>query len=429
MGHPVHIFFLVLACAFLSVGKAEACTAVIISGKATADGRPMIWKNRDTGNLDNSIRYFDGEKYSFTGLADSGSKGGEVWIGINTAGFAIMNTASYCLKDDDVPSSEMDREGILMYRALEICSDIGDFENFLDTLSRPMGVEANFCCIDAYGGAACYETGNTSYHKIDVNECEDGFLVVTNFSVSGDPRRWKGVERYRTAYSIFREMQAEGSLARIHPLGIIDSLSRSYRHEVMGIDLRRDAERFLSHTSGCFADLDFIPRRSTSASVVIHGVAPGDDPFKSVIWAALGYPPASVAVPVPLAAEDHIPDALSSYPDSDKDSFCGLSLYIRESFVFYEDVSSMSRYVNLKYVLGDSDCTQSTVGCSIKAEAGIRELFDAIYHGYLSGQLSLQEYHEKYDCISPQFFDICSHSFDCYLHCPGPSDTNDIDNG
>ena len=416
MGHPVHIFFLVLACAFLSVGKAEACTAVIISGKATADGRPMIWKNRDTGNLDNSIRYFDGEKYSFTGLADSGSKGGEVWIGINTAGFAIMNTASYCLKDDDVPSSEMDREGILMYRALEICSDIGDFENFLDTLSRPMGVEANFCCIDAYGGAACYETGNTSYHKIDVNECEDGFLVVTNFSVSGDPRRWKGVERYRTAYSIFREMQAEGSLARIHPLGIIDSLSRSYRHEVMGIDLRRDAERFLSHTSGCFADLDFIPRRSTSASVVIHGVRDGGNPSESVLWAALGYPASSVAVPVPVSVDNHVPDRLSRYPESDIDSFCGLSLWLKDRFIFYEDISSMARYVDLRYVLGGCGQLPPMLECCRSAEAEILEKFGTLYSGYVSGNIGHEEYLEMYDSISEGFFDIYHSSFAGYIH-------------
>ena len=64
----------------------EACTAVIIT--RTADGRPLIWKHRDTGNLDNSIRHFKGERYSFVGLADSSSPGGEVWAGVNTAGFA-----------------------------------------------------------------------------------------------------------------------------------------------------------------------------------------------------------------------------------------------------------------------------------------------------------------------------------------------------
>ena len=40
----------------------EACTAVIVSGAKTADGRPLMWKNRDTDCLDNSVRHFKGEK-------------------------------------------------------------------------------------------------------------------------------------------------------------------------------------------------------------------------------------------------------------------------------------------------------------------------------------------------------------------------------
>ena len=406
---------MVLCCMCL-VQRMYACTAVIISGNVTADGRPMIWKNRDTGNLDNSIRHFSGEKYSFTGLVDSRSGGGEVWIGVNTAGFAVMNTASYCLKDDDVPASMMDREGVLMYRALEICATLEDFENLLDTLARPMGVEANFGCIDAHGGAAWYETDNDSFHKIDVSGCEDGYYVVTNFSVSGDSRRWKGIERHITACSILRDMDERGEIGRIRPLDIIDSLSRSYRQEILGIDLVRDAGKFLSETSGCIADLDFIPRRSTSASVVIHGVRDGGNPSESVLWAALGYPASSVAVPVPVSVDNHVPDRLSRYPESDMDSFCGLSLWLKDRFIFYEDISSMARYVDLRYVLGGCGQLPPMLECCRSAEAEILEKFGTLYSGYVSGNISHEEYLEMYDSISEGFFDIYRSSFAGYIH-------------
>ena len=39
----------------LSVLPSLACTSFIVSGKATKSGRPMIFKNRDTGNLDNCM--------------------------------------------------------------------------------------------------------------------------------------------------------------------------------------------------------------------------------------------------------------------------------------------------------------------------------------------------------------------------------------
>ena len=209
--------FLCIALALVAIMVpvvAEACTSVIISAAASSDGRPLMWKHRDTGTLDNRLEHFKGEKYSFVGLVNSteGPLGKEVWMGSNTAGFSIMNTASYCLKNDDVPASEMDREGAVMYRALEICATLSDFEHFLDTLTRPMGVEANFGCIDAFGGAAYYETWNDGYVKRDVTEMEDGYCVVTNFSVTGRREDWKGVERYETASRIFARQKRNGKV-------------------------------------------------------------------------------------------------------------------------------------------------------------------------------------------------------------------------
>ena len=42
---------LALIAAIVSLGSAEplsACTSAVISGKVTPDGRPLLWKNRDT---------------------------------------------------------------------------------------------------------------------------------------------------------------------------------------------------------------------------------------------------------------------------------------------------------------------------------------------------------------------------------------------
>lgn len=398
----------------------EACTAVIVSGAKTADGRPLMWKNRDTDCLDNSVRHFKGEKYSFVGLVNSDSPGGEVWIGANTAGFAIMNTASYCLKDDDVPTSMMDREGILMYRALEICATLGDFEHFLDTLSRPLGVESNFGCIDAFGGAAWYETGNFSYHKRDVNKSDEGYIVVTNFSVSGPVARWRGVERWMTAQNIFSEMDDRGELSDISPLDIVDSLSRSYRHELMGIDLGRCAGEFLSRTSGYFPDMDFIPRKSTSASVVIHGAADGGDPASAVFWVALGYPAVAVTVPVPVSEDDHVPACLSGYPQSDLDTFSGLAAMIKDSWIFTGEISNMPGYVNLEYVLGDTEYSRSTLACCREAEAAITGSFLTLYERFMNGSIAEGEYLRNYDSISAEFFPSYTDAFDCYIHWRGP---------
>ena len=65
---------LALIAAIVSLGSAgplSACTSAVISGKVTPDGRPLLWKNRDTDFPQNSVRYFsDGcvDRYERRGL-------------------------------------------------------------------------------------------------------------------------------------------------------------------------------------------------------------------------------------------------------------------------------------------------------------------------------------------------------------------------
>ena len=258
---------------------ALCCTSIIISGQATADGRPLLLKHRDTGQLDNAVGYFKGPRYTFIGLVNAESAfNGEVWTGTNEAGFSIMNTASYNIKDDDVPDSRMDQEGVLMYRALGICASLPEFEYYLDTLSRPLGVEANFGVIDAFGGAAYYEVNNRSWVKYDVNVLPEGYRVVTNFSESGRFEDRRGVERYETATEIFSEMLSSRPY-RIDHRDLFTGISRSFRGSEKGVAY-------------------VIPRKITSASIVIEGVKAGDNPLQTVMWTILGYPPCGVALPL-----------------------------------------------------------------------------------------------------------------------------------
>jgi len=81
------------------VATGHACTAAVITGKATKDGRPMIWKVRDTDALQNCMRFFKGQKYDFIGVVDCQPRSKEeVWLGTNTAGFSIINTQSFNLE-------------------------------------------------------------------------------------------------------------------------------------------------------------------------------------------------------------------------------------------------------------------------------------------------------------------------------------------
>ncbi|MBK3515900.1 hypothetical protein [Carboxylicivirga marina] len=88
--------FLALLALLIAIPFSEACTTAVISGKYTANSRPIIWKLRDTETFENKMRYFRDGKYDYIGMINSKDANGEqVWGGSNAAGFAIMNSASF----------------------------------------------------------------------------------------------------------------------------------------------------------------------------------------------------------------------------------------------------------------------------------------------------------------------------------------------
>lgn len=332
------VTFLFLLFLGFTAQSVEACTSAIITGKLTADGRPMLLKHRDTGELNNRVEKFTGKKYTFIGLVDSPSTGGCVWAGTNSVGFSIVNTASYNLKDDDV--QEMDKEGELMYKVLGSCKTLKDFEQFLDKYPRPMRVEANFGVIDAQGGAAYYEVNNTTWKKIDVNDpkiAPEGFLAVTNFSYTGRANEGMGYVRYHTAHQVLLERSVLGNIT---PHWVFSNISRSFRHSLLGIDLRKDGEQVAPN--GWFIDQDFIPRRSTSASILIQGVKPGENAALTTMWTVLGYPP--VALALPLFVDGTLPEGVVKNSEGRSD-YCDWALSAKEN-VFPITRGNGKKYLN-----------------------------------------------------------------------------------
>ena len=296
----------------LSCIEAFCCTSVIISGNVRADGRPVMLKHRDTGELNNCIKWFQGEKYSFIGLMNSSATGGEVWSGTNSAGFCIMNTATYDLKDDDVPAGMMDREGEVMFEALGRCASLADFEKYLSEREKPWGIEANFGIIDALGEAAYYEVNNHSWKRYDVADQEGGWMVVTNFTRSGRAEDRKGVDRFEKAESIMEGMD----VSTVSHKEIFNMISRS------GKPIVRDI---------------------TSASIVFEGVAPGEDPLRTVMWTICGCPTTCVYVPLMVREKDHVPSYLKN--DSEKSKICSYSLVIKGICGFENGCASECRKV------------------------------------------------------------------------------------
>ena len=304
-----------------------ACTTAIISGHFTPDGRPLLWKNRDTGDLDNKLMYFTDGKYDYIGLVNSkDTTGSEVWTGMNTAGLAIMNSASYNLNTKEDTNAAVN-EGKVMKQALQQCATVDDFETLLKTLPKPYGLEANFGVIDAYGNGAYFETSNNTYYKIDVNDpiaAPMGYLIRTNYSFTGKPDEGQGYIRYLTAETLFYQASATNKLT---PEFILQDAARCLYHSLTKTDLKQtqttEKEKFVWFT-------DFIPRFSTSASVVVQGIKKDESPLMMTMWTVLGFPLCSVAYPV-WFNEDHQLPALLKANENGRAPLCDKALKLKDS--------------------------------------------------------------------------------------------------
>lgn len=396
-------FSTVILIILLNAVNSFACTSVIVSAKFTANRCPIMIKNRDTGEMNNRIEYFKGPVYSFIGLVNSPYNGkGEVWSGTNSAGFSIMNTASYNIKEEDgVSYSEMDKEGEVMYKALGVCRNLADFEYFLDTLSKPYLVESNFGVIDAEGGAAYYEVNNYKWIKFDVNEEKEGYRVVTNFSESGRPEDYQGWERYLTASDFMKNLpkNREGKYDINHST-LFNGLSRSYSHKLLGIENLKNVKYAV--------DQDFIPRKSTSASVVIEGVQPGEDPKYTVIWTILGYPACSVAIPIMTWDCDIIPYYMKKSADSNNSLLCDKALQIKNNYVFDLKISNGNRYLNAENVY-------KLIECSEKAEKAINSDFNILLCRLREGRVKEEDFKESYYKATDSYFRKYLSAFASYL--------------
>lgn len=339
-------FLLICFISLLSI-PAIACTSAIIGAKATSSGRPMLWKNRDTSTIDNKVEYVEGKNgnHSYVALFNASDRNlEEAWMGMNDVGFAVMNTASYNIKDDKVPQKEMDKEGVLMTKALRACVTVDDFARLLDSLPRPMGVEANFGVIDAYGHGAFFETNNHSYVRYDLSDSNGHVLVRTNYSHSGRPDEGYGFIREANACHLLEPYVQDGNIT---PELLTENLSRSFWHDLKQRDYSEGTERWV-------IDQDFIPRYKSTATVVIEGCLPVDSQItltpeevgaEYIMWTGIGYPPCSEIIPVWCKPDGVDPQLRGLLPDGHSEM--GDKVKARRDEVFPFKKGNADKYIDM----------------------------------------------------------------------------------
>ncbi|QDU36952.1 hypothetical protein Mal4_12550 [Maioricimonas rarisocia] len=312
----LQVVILLLAGFSIPLPSALACTTAVLSGRATADGRPILWKNRDAPNPRNEVALLTDGPLRAIAVVNAGSRG-SVWMGMNEAGFCIENSLSKDLGDGE--KHDGPGNGSLMKRALQHCRTVEDFRQLLEeTNETGRSTVANFGVIDAEGGAAMFETAATSFTMFDANDPEtapNGYVVRSNFATTArELPAWPEANQLEEVYSGERYLRA---------CRLIDSADEG------GLSLEyvlRHIARDLADPQGspCTGSVNgpegalpsivstdaTISRATTVSAAVFAGVRPGEDPRLTTMWTLLGDPKFSIAVPcwVPI---DSVADPLA----------------------------------------------------------------------------------------------------------------------
>jgi hypothetical protein len=326
------LIFLIGSFFLASFAAAEECTTAVVSGKATVDGRPLLWKNRDVDEQNNKLVFLTEGPFLAIGLANATSST-SIWMGVNEKGFAIENSDS-----EDLGSSGAENGTFLRYALLH-CATVDDYETLLleTNISGPK-TRANCGVIDASGNAAIFEVGSNSFHKFDASDPSDApyaFIVRTNFAFTGDGTG-TGYIRYEQAVALLTPQAMTKTishefilrtLARDLNNGVIDPYPLPYEGSQDGLP------------TGYIRTNNSINRYLTRSCGIFHGVLPGENPLLTTMWVILGEPVCSVAVPVWVMAGS-LPQELSG---SAAAPFCDAAI-VKKAYCY--PLTSYPQYIN-----------------------------------------------------------------------------------
>jgi len=259
------------------------CTLGVISGTATADGRPIIWKSREAGT-NVQVMHEDGYTYEYTGSGNSGSE--YVWMGMNETGLAIANALSGDLQ-------RLPGNGDCMLQALRNYSTVAEFLTFLDS-TNVSGRETytNYVMMDATGTAVVLEVAPNDYWVYDTADTQYGFLIRDNFSIAGGGTP---TARYTMMNHVLADLAEAGPIEweEIFPL----ILRGFYDDEENLLDIpfedRWDIDSHYGYLNTAYSNNG----NSFSSVALMHGSAPDEPAWLSTMWTNLGIPVSGIALP------------------------------------------------------------------------------------------------------------------------------------
>lgn len=303
---------LLMLCLFPPALQAgESGAIALVGAEATREGRPLLWKNRDSDNRECEVAYFRGARYDFIGVINRNDTA-RVWMGLNTAGFALVHAQAW-----DADSAKTARVGALIKEALGFCGRAQELGRLLALHAETSDCfPAAFACLDAFGGETLFEMGDKSLVRItpwDSSAAKPGFLVRSDFTLTGGAGTPQGAWRYQRAH---QRLRAAAPAHQLDVPWLIKRVARDLASEEIDPWPLPFAGRLGDAPHG------FIPTRSslnghrTVTCAVIQGVRPGENPRLATMWIIPGEPVCGIALPL-WPASGEIPEAFDGKEGSE----------------------------------------------------------------------------------------------------------------
>ncbi|MEZ4387856.1 MAG: T9SS type A sorting domain-containing protein [Candidatus Krumholzibacteriia bacterium] len=323
-----------LALALLATGAArpEECTIGVASGRATADGRPLLWKVRDNAGVpDNEVYRNTALTLPFIAVVSAdGGPDSPAWMGANLRGFALVNA-----NVDDLGAPASLANGEFMRLALGTCPSVREFLTLLEATDGLRDTHANFGVIDTTGAALIVEASRDEFWIYDADASAPGFLIRTNFAcvdtAGAGIDGLAGEERFVRSTDLVEAWVGAGGLDLAQVVGRHARDFSDWACRPFPLPCYECGEP--DSLYGWFDTYFSICGGGTVSAAAIQGVAPppAQEPaWLTTLWVHLGNPACTLALPYwPAAPVPAVADGPGTAP------LCDLANAIREGVVFH----------------------------------------------------------------------------------------------
>lgn len=306
---------------------AVACTIGVASGQVTHDGRPLIWKVRDNAAVpDNEVYFNDSLTIPFVAVVTApGLPETATWMGVNRAGFALVNS--------NVSGLGTRANGEFMRQSLGQCRSVRQFLDRLEMTAGLRDVHANFAVLDSTGAAMIIEASRDSHWTYDAADPQGpGYIVRANFAavdtVGVGIDGLAGEERFVRSGDLVQGWIDAGELSLASLAGRHARDFSNWACQPFPVPCFACGEP--DSFPGWFDSFFSISSGHTVSAGVIHGVLPGEAAWLSTLWAHLGQPACTVALPYwPVGPTPAVADGPETAP------LCDVARQIENLVVFH----------------------------------------------------------------------------------------------